>query len=401
MNKYILAPETKFSWDNGKLIIEINDLKRYETNEERVVHLFQLLSSKPMTKNEALNSLNEKWPNFKLQELRVEFKNLMTKGIIVPLYYSHDEFFKILNEKRSGMDYLKYDDWGLTVTNCGKNDLSPGCLSCKDGSWICIFPGFTCNVACDFCPRLTADMIEKPPMDTNTLDLLLKTIDEKNEKITGISISGGEIFHHNYTISKEIIKQIKKRYPHMYLWAYTNGLAATADNMKELRDLGLDELRFNLAATNFDRGIINNVKYHAVKIFPWVTVEIPIYDKSFEALVSGGKLKELDEIGVKQLNLAEVRVPFPDPGNKGSISPVEKSFYSSEQLYEYSCMSFKVLSVVKSRLYTYDIFEYANQRNLGIRINDCSQEAKFLQITSRTVRGLEKISKDVDAFADY
>jgi pyruvate formate-lyase activating enzyme-like uncharacterized protein len=325
----------------------------------------------------------------------------MTEGILMPHYFTHDEFFEMLNEKRSGMDYLQYDDWGLTVTNCGKNYLSPGCLSCKDGSWICIFPGFTCNVACDFCPRLTNKMIEKPPMDMKTLDLLLKTIDKKSDKISGISISGGELFHNNYDISKELLKQIKKRFPHIYLWAYTNGLAANADNMQELRELGLDELRFNLAATNFKSSIITNIKDHAVKIFPWVTVEIPIYDKSFEQLISGGKLKVLDHIGVKQLNLAEIRVPFSGSGDNENISPAEKNFFNSEQLYEFNYMSFKVLSIVKSRLFTYDVFDYANKENLGIRINDCSQEAKFLQITSRTVRGLEKISKDVDAFADY
>jgi pyruvate formate-lyase activating enzyme-like uncharacterized protein len=244
-------------------------------------------------------------------------------------------------------------------------------------------------------------MVEKPPMDAVTLDLLLMTLDAHKDQISGISVSGGELFFKNYEVAKELIKRVSESYPHIYLWAYTNGIAATPDNMQELRDLGLEELRFNLAATDFHQNIINKVRDHAVKIFPWVTVEVPIYNESFHHLINREKLKELTDIGVKQLNLAEVRVPSPGSSEDKDISPAARHFLNSEALYQFDCMSIRVLSVVKSRLYTYDIFEYAHRQNVDIRINDCSQEAKVVQITSRTARGLANISKDVDAFSDY
>jgi pyruvate formate-lyase activating enzyme-like uncharacterized protein len=318
-----------------------------------------------------------------------------------PHHLSHEEFFQVLNRKRQGMDFLKYDDRGMTVTNCGKDKLSPGCQSCKDGRWICIFPGFTCNAGCKFCPRLTREMVEKPPMSQLSLDHLMMAIDADSDKISGISISGGEIFFKNYDISKEIIKRIAASYPHIYLWAYTNGIAAGADNMRELRDLGLEELRFNLAATDFDQGIIDKIKKHAVKIFPWVTVEIPIYDESFHHLIEGEKLAELAGIGVKQLNLAEVRVPLPESGDQTDLSPAARHFLKHEELYRFDRMSIQVLSVVNSRLYTCDVLEYAHKKGIDILINDCSQEAKAVQIAGRTARGLDKISKDVDAFSNY
>lgn len=299
------------------------------------------------------------------------------------------------------MDFLKYEDWGMTVSNCGKGFLSPGCQSCKDGRWICVFPGFTCNAQCKFCPRLTGGMVEKPPMSRAHLDRLLMTIDAHKDQISGIAISGGEIFYKNYDIAKELTTRIGRDYPHIYLWAYTNGIAASADNMRELNDLGLEELRFNLAATDFDQGIIDKIRDQAVKIFPWVSVEVPIYDESFHHLVNREKLKELADIGVKQLNLAEIRVPFPESTSDKDISPAARHFLNSEELYQFEYMSIKVLSVVKSRLYTYDIFDYARRHNIDIRINDCSQEAKALQILGRTARGLAKISSDVDSFADY
>lgn len=84
-----------------------------------------------------------------------------------------------------------------------------------------------------------------------------------------------------------------------------------------------------------------------------------------------------------------------------TISSVARNFLNSEQLYQFDYKSFRVLSPVNSRLYTYDIFEYAHNQGIDIRINDCSQEAKFVQIFSRKARGLDKISSDVDAFAKY
>ncbi|MCU0290072.1 MAG: 4Fe-4S cluster-binding domain-containing protein, partial [Acidobacteria bacterium] len=364
--------------------------------------LLNAFSRNPLDLHDVFEQLKDRLSHDQVQNLENEIEILKSKKILTSYYLSHNNFFEILNEKRRGMDFLKYDDWGMTVSNCGKENLSPGCQSCKDGRWICIFPGFSCNAECKFCPRLTKGMVEKPLMNPITQDLLLMAIDANKDRISGISISGGELFFKNYGIAKNFIKRIKTNYPHIYLWGYTNGIAAAKDNMQELRDLGLEELRFNLAATDFDQRIIDKIKEHAVKIYPWVTVEVPIYNESFHHLIKREKLKELAGMGVKQLNLAEVRVPTPaDLGSEDDISPAARHFLKYEDIYQFDCLSIKVLSVVQSRLYTYDIFEYAYRQNIDIRINDCSQEAKVVQIAGRTARGLDKISKDVDAFSNY
>lgn len=402
MQKLILSSDVKVTWNKGKITIHaLNNDEPYVTGEPAILLLLNAFSQNPITPADALERLKAQFSNDLLAALETQIEALRAKKILTSYYLSHEVFFNILNEKRQGMDFLKYDDWDMTVSNCGKENLSPGCQSCKDGRWICIFPSFTCNAQCKFCPRLTEEMVEKPPMDPVTLDLLLMTLDANKDKISGISVSGGELFFKNYDIAKEFIKRVRECCPHIYLWAYTNGIAASADNMQELRDLGLEELRFNLAATDFHQGIIDKVRDYAVKIFPWITVEVPIYSESFHHLIKREKLKELTDIGVKQLNLAEVRVPSPESSEDKDISPAARHFLNSEELYQFDYMSIRVLSVMKSRLYTYDIFEYAHHQNIDIRINDCSQEAKVVQIASRTARGLANISKDVDAFADY
>lgn len=402
MQKLTLSPEVKVNWDKGKINISSpNGDGPYVTDELAILPLLNVFSRNPMTGADALEQLKVQISTDLLTNFDAHMEALRAKKILTPYYLPHQDFFDILNQKRQGMDFLKYDDWGMTVSNCGKENLSPGCQSCKDGRWICIFPSFTCNAQCKFCPRLTEGMVEKPPMSQVEMDLLLMKIDAHQDKISGISVSGGELFFKNYDIAKAFIKRVNDCYPHIYLWAYTNGIAATPDNMQELRDLGLEELRFNLAATDFRQDIIDKVRDYAVKIYPWVSVEVPIYSESFYHFIEGEKLKEIADIGVQQLNLAEVRVPFPESTEDKDISPAARNFLNSEELYLFDHMSIKVLSVIKSRLYTYDIFEYADRQNIDIRINDCSQEAKVVQIHSRTARGLAKISSDVDAFSDY
>ncbi len=398
----MLSADVKVTWDKGKITIGVpNSDGPYITDDPAILLLLNAFSRNPLTADVALEQLKTQLPNSLPAGFAIQIEALRAKKILTSFHLSHADFFKILNEKRRGMDFLKYDDWGMTVSNCGKENLSPGCRSCKDGRWICIFPSFSCNAECKFCPRLTKEMVEKPLMSQVTMDLLLMAIDSNKDKISGISVSGGELFFKNYGIAKEFIKRVKKCYPHIYLWGYTNGIAAAKDNMQELRDLGLDELRFNLAATDFDQGIIDKVRDYAVKIFPWITVEVPMYGESFHHLISREKLKELAGFGVKQLNLAEVRVPTPESSEDSEISPAARYFLDFEELYQFDYMSIRVLSVVQSRLYTYDVLEYAHIQNIDIRINDCSQEAKVVQITGRTARGLDKISKDVDAFSNY
>ena len=402
MQQLILSSDVKVAWDKGKTTIHApNNDGPYVTDDPAILLLLNAFLGNPMTPDAALEQLQAHLAGDRAAALRAQIEALRVKKILTPFYLSHGDFFKILNQKRQGMDFLHYDDWGMTVSNCGKEELSPGCQSCKDGRWICIFPGFTCNAGCKFCPRLTGEMVEKPLMNQVNLDLLLMKIDAHKDRISGISVSGGELFFHNYDIAKKLIERVKKSYPHLYLWAYTNGIAASPGNMQELRDLGLDELRFNLAASDFSQGIIDNIRDYAVKIFPWVSVEVPIYSESFHHLIAGEKLKEIAAVGVKQLNLAEVRVPAPESAKEEDISPAARHFLDSEALYRFDYMSIQVLSVVKSRLYTYDILEYAHRHHIDIRVNDCSQEAKVVQIASRTARGLDKISSDVDAFADY
>jgi len=93
--------------------------------------------------------------------------------------------------------------------------------------------------------------------------------------------------------------------PGLHFWLYTNGILADDEHLGALRDLGIGEIRFNLAAVNYDEKILKNLK-RARKMFEYVVVEVPSYPKQKDNLM--GCLEKLDRIGIDQLNLQELLV---------------------------------------------------------------------------------------------
>lgn len=230
-------------------------------------------------------------------------------------------------------------------------------------------------------------------MSEKQMNLLFALISRRAHRIRGLSISGGELFHDNFQAAKKILRHVKMNHPHIYLWGYTNGIAATGDNMQELRDLGMDEIRFNIAATDFHTDTIRKIREQAIRIFPWVTVEVPAYDQTRDYMIRRSGLKELSDMGVKQVNLAEVRVPRPSPGHK-DLAPAIKTFLGQSPLYEYrNPFGNSFLTLAESRLITWDILDHAHEHGIDIPVNDCSQDAKTLQMVQCYIKGLFMVQK--------
>jgi pyruvate formate-lyase activating enzyme-like uncharacterized protein len=97
--------------------------------------------------------------------------------------------------------------------------------------------------------------------------------------ITGVSFSGGEPFLEPHKLM-EWVDWFKKHRPDQYTWVYTNGLLAETSLLKELGRLGLDEIRFDTAATGYTHPTVLRNMAAAAESIPNVTVEIPaIYRK--------------------------------------------------------------------------------------------------------------------------
>ena len=260
---------------------------------------------------------------------------------------------------------------------------SPGCQICENGYWGCNFINDLCTQDCFFCPSdhsmkdetisQTDDFKFKNPMDHIHF---LKTFG-----IKGVGFSGGEpllvldnLLSHITAIRKEFGSS-------MYLWMYTNGNLVNNSVLKRLREAGLNEIRFNLTARNYDVTPVLLAK----KDIPVVTVEIPAVPEEFESIKK--LLFEWESIGVDFLNIHQLYATAYN--------------YKSFRQRNYHILHQPDTPVFESEMCALKLLRFSRERKLSIPINYCCNafKARFQSRGQRTrqskifLNGYEKITK--------
>ncbi|PWD97904.1 radical SAM protein [Marinilabilia rubra] len=201
--------------------------------------------------------------------------------------------------------------WGFKGTKTDVSGLSPGCRLCAEGQWSCLFINGKCNCNCFYCPAPQSE-IGSPVTQTLSFEDPLEYVDYiRKFGFKGISFSGGEPF---VTFDKmlKFLKVFRRELADdLYIWAYTNGTLVREDKLKALADAGINELRFDIGATNYDLRFAKK----ALPIIPKVTVEIPAIPDEKNQIVSS--VKELWEEGLSYLNLHQLRLT---PYNRQKLS---------------------------------------------------------------------------------
>jgi len=248
----------------------------------------------------------------------------------------------------------------------GSDDKFPqGCKSCLLGTGLCaIRKTNKCNIQCKFCynygeldciPPIGEGMWEigGTKFYERDLELLLAI----HEKPTGISYVYLEPF---IEIEKyyPIIRIFKKHGIHQHL--YTNGLLANEENLKALGEAGLDELRFNLGATNCNDKVIENIAL-AKKYIPQVGIETPMTREFFESFFA--KKEAILNTGLDFINCAELHLNANNIGN-----------YADENMY--ICRQGYVSPII-SRELTAQFMKIASEENWDLVVHDCSNMTKF------------------------
>jgi len=161
----------------------------------------------------------------------------------------------------------------FSANKIGPGFLSPGCMSCGQGTWSCIFIGSLCTADCFYCPQDKRKKNDQPPTESG---LVFDNPDDyidylEKFKFKGASFSGGEPLL-KYEKVLTYIKKIRERLGRsIYIWLYTNGDLVDKKKLKALKEAGLNEIRFDIAARKYD---LKAAKI-AVGIIDKVTVEIP------------------------------------------------------------------------------------------------------------------------------
>ncbi len=248
-------------------------------------------------------------------------------------------------------------------------ELSPGCRACKSGRWDCIFLTLACNLSCPFC--LTPCTLTKASSLSalgNDIHTLLKEYAQL--KVSGIGFSGGEPMLESKLLM-DCLSRLRKANPEIYLWAYTNGLLLTKDLISALAEAGLDELRFNMAATGYVHPhVLEMVRYAATRLAA-VTVEIPAIPEDRDPLLKA--LFVWSRIGVKYLNLHEL---IYEPGSPSEKMPGKRE---SCRMPDGHVCAFNPLGSALVK----EVFEQIETAGLPLSVNYCSLQSKARQIRGR------------------
>ena len=246
-----------------------------------------------------------------------------------------------------------------------ENKFPQGCRSCLLGTGLsAIRKTNKCNLECKFCYNY-GELDAIHPVGEGMweiggtkyyekdLDLLLSVY----EKPTGISYVYLEPFM-EIEEYYSIIKKFKAAGIHQHL--YTNGTLATEETLKALGEAGLDEIRFNLGASNCADKVIENIGL-AKKYIKKVGIETPMTPEFFAAFFK--KKQAIFATQLDFINCAELHLNENNVGN-----------YYGENMY--ICRQGYV-SPIWSRELTLKFMKIADEEKWDLAVHDCSNYTKF------------------------
>ena len=257
----------------------------------------------------------------------------------------------------------------------GPDDHYPlGCRSCLLGTGLsAVRKTNRCNAACPFC--YDYGMLEDiEPIGEGLWEIGGTRYREEDlpllfmlqNKPTGISY-----------VYLEPFMEIEKYYPvirrfheagiHQHM--YTNGILATPENLKALGEAGLDELRFNLGATNASDRVIEAMAA-ARNYIPQVGIETPMTREFHDTFLR--KKEKIFASGAAFMNCAELHL------NENNLSN-----YAGEALYFYR-MGY--LSPIISRDLTLRLMKTAGAEHWPLLLHDCSNATKFARDLNLTAK---------------
>jgi pyruvate formate-lyase activating enzyme-like uncharacterized protein len=271
--------------------------------------------------------------------------------------------------------------WSFKNTKPWINGLSPGCRLCGEGKWSCLFITGQCNAHCFYCPaKQQGDHVpESQGLKFTHAEDYAVYLNYFGFK--ACSFSGGEpmlVFDRLLHFLKIIRKYTS---PDIYIWMYTNGIMVTREKLKMLADEGLNEIRFDIGATNYRIDKLSLAK----GLFSNLTVEIPSIPNKTEALKE--LIPRMIDNGVTHLNLHQLRL------TRFNVNHLKRR--------SYIFLHGEAPTVLKSELDALELILHAGEKGWPMGINYCSfqyknrfQQAGFRNQLALKLAHQEKITEN-------
>lgn len=209
---------------------------------------------------------------------------------------------------------------------------SKGCRLCHEGNWLCVYVTDRCTRACSFCSQRKSkkgfagyrSYIDEPLQ----FDDAEEVVDFLKEwRTNGLGISGGEpLLESDKTLG--LIRKAKEAFGRkIHIWLYTNGDLLDSRMGGRLSRAGLDEIRLDLEARNFNLAPLVICKGKIGTL----TVEIPVIAGHEEKIIE--VLPRLEKLGVKHLNLHELMVSKENANRLNVLAGKSGRKISAEEVY--------------------------------------------------------------------
>ena len=205
-------------------------------------------------------------------------------------------------------------DAGVTVRNEGASlvhgEVCGACAACRTGvnSYTGIL-SLMCHRNCFFCFNPNQEEFENYSSAMKDWERELRKLYRQNPQMEYIALTGGEpLLHRDECIA--FFRTARSLWPNASLRLYTSGDLLDESTLNELREAGVEEIRFSIKPDEEpERGerVWRNMAL-AKEVVPHVLVEMPVMPDAEEQMHE--ILKRLEEMGVYGINLLELCFPY-------------------------------------------------------------------------------------------
>jgi uncharacterized protein len=266
---------------------------------------------------------------------------------------------------------------GARVRNDAKsiyiNRISDACVACQTGvGSATYFISLKCHRDCFYC--FNPDQENYLFYQDHLRPVLeeLEQAHQRNLKVKHLALTGGEPLLHKAE-TYEFFRQAHTYFPHAYLRLYTCGDHIDEETLQELKNSGLQEIRFSIRMHDLEKGrrhTLNRIAL-AKSYIPNVMVEMPVLPDTLGEMKA--LLVELDQLEIYSINLLEFCYPL----NNADIFR-QKGYRVKSHPYRvlYNYWYAGGLPVAGSDLACLDLVEFAIDFGLKLGVHYCSLENK-------------------------